>query len=131
MMRTESSRQLRSRVVHRRPGHTRRAVAATLGVLGAVGCASARGRSGGSPGTRAELRHAIDSMVAQPKFSNAHWGILIVDPERGDTLYSHNAGKLFMPASNQKLLTAAIAMSHLGPDFVWRTPVLLRGQQRG
>ena len=44
-------------------------------------------------------------MVAQPKFSNAHWGILIVDPERGDTLYSRNAGKLFMPASNQKIVT--------------------------
>ena len=131
MMRTESSRQLRSRVVHRRPGHTRRAVAATLGVLGAVGCASARGRSGGSPGTRAELRHAIDSMVAQPKFSNAHWGILIVDPERGDTLYSHNAGKLFMPASNQKIVTGSVALTLLGPDYQFNTVYSARGPIEG
>jgi D-alanyl-D-alanine carboxypeptidase len=54
-------------------------------------------------------------MVAQPKFSNAHWGILIVDPERGDTLYSHNAGKLFMPASNQKIVTGSVALTLLGP----------------
>ena len=47
-------------------------------------------------------------MADAPEFANAHWGILIVDPERGDTLYSRNAGKLFMPASNMKILTSAV-----------------------
>jgi D-alanyl-D-alanine carboxypeptidase/D-alanyl-D-alanine-endopeptidase (penicillin-binding protein 4) len=97
-----------------------------------VGCASAgMGRSGGTPGTRAELRHAIDSMVAQPKFSNAHWGILIVDPERGDTLYSHNAGKLFMPASNQKLVTGSVALTLLGPEYQFPTAFAARGPVEG
>ena len=66
-------------------------------------------------------------MVAQPKFSNAHWGILIVDPERGDTLYSHNAGKLFMPASNQKIITGSVALTLLGADYRWRTTYATRG----
>ena len=35
------------------------------------------------------------------------------DAATGDTLYSHNAGKLFMPASNQKLLTGATALAQL------------------
>jgi D-alanyl-D-alanine carboxypeptidase/D-alanyl-D-alanine-endopeptidase (penicillin-binding protein 4) len=97
-----------------------------------LGCASAgMGRAGPAPGTRAELRHAIDSMVALPAFSNAHWGVLIVDPERGDTLYSRNAGKLFMPASNQKIVTGAVALELLGPDYRFGTAFAARGPVEG
>lgn len=73
------------------------------------------------------LRHDIDSMVAAAEFRNAHWGILIVDPERGDTLYSHNAGKLFLPASNMKIVTGAVALALLGPEFRFRTTFAARG----
>ena len=73
------------------------------------------------------LRAAIDSMADAPEFSNAHWGILIVDPERGDTLYSRNAGKLFMPASNMKILTSATALAQLGPDYRFKTTFAARG----
>jgi D-alanyl-D-alanine carboxypeptidase/D-alanyl-D-alanine-endopeptidase (penicillin-binding protein 4) len=131
MIRLQASARIRSRAWCARAGRASRVAMATLGALGVVGCASARGRSGGSPGTRAELRHAIDSMVKQPKFSNAHWGILIVDPERGDTLYSHNAGKLFMPASNQKIVTGAVALSLLGPDYQFNTVYSARGPIEG
>ena len=71
--------------------------------------------------TPAALGTFIDSLVTQPVFRTAHFGVLIVDPARGDTLYSRNAGKLFMPASNQKLLTAAVALARLGPDFRFST----------
>ena len=104
----------------------------TLGALLLAACASGgMGRSGGSPGSRAELRHAIDSMVTSPKFSNAHWGILIVDPERGDTLYSRNAGNLFMPASNQKLVTGSVALTLLGPNYQFSTAFAARGPVEG
>lgn len=73
------------------------------------------------------LRAAIDSMVADSKWRTAQLGILIVDPERSDTLYSHNAGKLFMPASNQKLLTGSVALELLGPDFRFSTTVMADG----
>ena len=63
------------------------------------------------------LRHYVDSLTDAPEFSNAHWGILIVDPSTGDTLYSRNAGKLFMPASNMKILTSSTALAQLGPDY--------------
>lgn len=74
-----------------------------------------------APVTPASLRASIDSMMALPGFRNAHWGILIVDPARGDTLYSRNAGKLFMPASNMKIITGAIALATLGPEYRYRT----------
>ena len=99
----------------------------TLALIAALasGCATATGTVG-APGvspvvTRASLRATIDSMMALPHFDNAHWGILIVDPERGDTLYSRNAGKLFMPASNMKIVTGSVALASLGPDYRYRT----------
>jgi len=80
---------------------------------------------------RQQLRASIDSMVDDPQFRNAHWGILIVDPERGDTVYAYNADKLFMPASNQKIVTGSVGLTQLGPEFRWRTAVEVRGEQKG
>lgn len=80
-----------------------------------------------STGTNGALRAMIDSMTDTPAFANAHWGILIVDPTSGDTLYSRNAGKLFMPASNMKILTSAVALAHLGADYRYMTTFAARG----
>ncbi|MHB8839307.1 MAG: hypothetical protein ACYC7F_10180, partial [Gemmatimonadaceae bacterium] len=61
----------------------RRAV--LLGAVVASACATWGGPSRPSPsGARAVFRSAVDSMVTQPAFRNANWGILVVDPERGD-----------------------------------------------
>ncbi|NUR18743.1 MAG: D-alanyl-D-alanine carboxypeptidase/D-alanyl-D-alanine-endopeptidase [Gemmatimonadaceae bacterium] len=79
---------------------------------------------------RAALRRSIDSAVNAPQFANAFWGILIVDPASGDTLYAHDAGKLFMPASNQKIITGAAALAQLGPDYTYRTTFATRGSVR-
>ncbi len=105
------------------------AAARTLVALGVVlsGC-RAPATSGITPATDVRnLRMAVDSMLRDGKFANAMLGILVVDPERGDTLVSHNAGKLFMPASNQKLLTGAVALTQLGPDFRYSTTVYADG----
>lgn len=83
------------------------------------------------PAARAALLRLVDSLTQDTTFRMAHWGVLIMDPEVGDTIVSMNAGKLFMPASNQKLVTGAAALELLGPDYTWRTPVLLRGRQNG
>ena len=69
----------------------------------------------------ATLQQFVDSMVALPQFTNAHWGILIVEADRRDPLVRVNADKLVMPASNQKLVTGAVALALLGPEYTWRT----------
>lgn len=79
---------------------------------------------------RSELRHEIDSLTSQPAFRNAEWGVLIVNPRTGDTLYSKNAGKLFMPASNMKIVTSAVALTLLGPEYRYRTTFLRDGEVR-
>ena len=84
-----------------------------------------------TPSVRQILQHTVDSVLAAPMWRNARLGMLLVDAASGDTLVQHDADRLFMPASNQKLLTGALAVQLLGPDFRWRTPVLLHGVQRG
>jgi len=61
---------------------------------------------------------------ASPAARAAFWGIEIVDLGTGRTLYTHNADRPFVPASNAKLFTAALALDRLGPDFRFQTRVL-------
>ncbi len=76
---------------------------------------------------RSDLRQMIDSLTHQPQFRGGMWGVLIVNPRTGDTLYSQNAGKLFMPASNMKIITSAAALTLLGPDYTYKTTFLVDG----
>src|SRR3954471_7032001 len=80
---------------------------------------------------RAVLHRVLDSLLEAPETRQARWGVLVVEPDGGDTLYSRDAGKLFIPASNMKLITAAVALDVLGPDFRFATPVIGRGEMRG
>jgi D-alanyl-D-alanine carboxypeptidase/D-alanyl-D-alanine-endopeptidase (penicillin-binding protein 4) len=77
---------------------------------------------------RESLKRSIDSLVNDPKFARGNLGFLVVDPQTGDTLYSHNAGKLFMPASNQKILTSTVALAQLGPDYRFATTFVTHGK---
>ncbi|HLW43077.1 MAG TPA: D-alanyl-D-alanine carboxypeptidase/D-alanyl-D-alanine-endopeptidase [Candidatus Acidoferrales bacterium] len=51
------------------------------------------------------------------------WGVLVTDATTGEDLYARNAGGYFMPASNAKLFTTALALATLGPDYRVRTTV--------
>ena len=107
---------------------TRGAMSTPAGSAPVSAAASARSAAPSERVSRAALRHAIDSMVAQSQFRNSHFGVLIVDPEKGDTLYSLNAGKLFMPASNMKIVTGATSLVQLGPDYTYRTEFAAGGR---
>jgi D-alanyl-D-alanine carboxypeptidase/D-alanyl-D-alanine-endopeptidase (penicillin-binding protein 4) len=56
--------------------------------------------------------------------------MLIVDPVAAETLYSRNAGKLLMPASNMKIVTGATALALLGSEYRYRTAIVVRGSVR-
>ena len=94
-----------------------------------AGCAVFRPSTTALPkGADASLARSIDSMIGARDFRSANWGILIVDPEKGDTLYSHNAAKLFIPASNQKLVVSSVMLERLGPDFRFKTFLVAQGR---
>lgn len=109
--------------------HLRGGFAAAL-VLLSLGCRSAP-QTGVAGSTRVLNKSAfgklVDSLVDQSAFRGMQWGVLVVDPQTGDTLYSRNAGKVFVPASNQKLLTGAVALEALGPDFRFTTQFSTNG----
>ncbi len=77
------------------------------------------------------LRAEFDDILADPAFANAHWGVMVQSVETGEVLYRHNGRKLFMPASNVKLVTGAVALTRLGADFRFRTQVAACGTVGG
>ena len=70
---------------------------------------------------------AIDRVLDDPAFADAHWGAQVVDLASGAVLFERNAERRFMLASNQKVLTTAAALDRLGPDFTYRTGLWLDG----
>ncbi len=77
-----------------------------------------------------ELRQRLDRILADASLAHAWAGVKIVSLRTGETLYEHNADLLAHPASNQKLLTSAAALSLLGPAFVFRTAVVIDSAAR-
>jgi serine-type D-Ala-D-Ala carboxypeptidase/endopeptidase (penicillin-binding protein 4) len=55
--------------------------------------------------------------------AKGEWGLLIADGGTGQVLYEENADKYFVPASNMKLFTTALALAKLSPDFRFRTTI--------
>ena len=66
-------------------------------------------------------------MLATAPVSKGDWGLLVLDAETGQTLYELNADKYFIPASNMKLFTTALALGKLGPDFRFHTTLETHG----
>lgn len=95
-----------------------------LAVLtGSVGLRSAGSASESvpPPSNPSELRERLEAHVGAARFRHALWGVQIVSLDSGRVVFSHNADKLMIPASNTKLYTGALALDRLGPDFRIRT----------
>ena len=71
----------------------------------------------------AQLSGRIDAIASRPQFNRSRWGIIVQTATSGTTLYSLDAERYFIPASTLKLLTAAVALHELGPDYRIRTSV--------
>jgi serine-type D-Ala-D-Ala carboxypeptidase/endopeptidase (penicillin-binding protein 4) len=83
----------------------------------------------GRPATET-LRFAerVEKLVGATPVDKGEWGLLVADVVSGDTLYEKNADKYFVPASNMKLLTTALALDTLGPDYRFRTTIETNGK---
>ncbi len=74
------------------------------------------------------LSKEIDKYIGSEEFSNANWGVLIQSADTGEIIYSRNAQKLFMPASNMKIFVSASALLKFGPDFKLTTDIFTDGK---
>ena len=72
------------------------------------------------------FRKKVDARLDAAPFNRQLWGIALVD-EKGKLLYDRNADRLFIPASNTKLVVSAVAAALLPPDFTVRTSVYAAG----
>lgn len=75
----------------------------------------------------ARFAERADRLVQMAPVDKGEWGLLVVDAVTGETLYEKNADKYFVPASNMKLLTTALALDKLGFDYRFRTTVETNG----
>jgi D-alanyl-D-alanine carboxypeptidase/D-alanyl-D-alanine-endopeptidase (penicillin-binding protein 4) len=69
------------------------------------------------------LRTQVERVLSDPAFDNAFWGVSIQSLANGQMIYEQNSGKLLMPASNMKLITAAACLKKLGAEFQYETKV--------
>ena len=70
-----------------------------------------------------ELGLEIDRVIDESDLTQARWGVFVMSMNDGRVVYSRNSDKLFTPASNMKVYTAAVALDSLGADYRWRTSV--------
>ncbi len=73
------------------------------------------------------LRRDLDGIFSDPRFTDAQWGVEVFSLDRSEILYEKNSHRLYIPASNNKIITAAVALIRLGPDYQFRTHVLTDG----
>jgi D-alanyl-D-alanine carboxypeptidase/D-alanyl-D-alanine-endopeptidase (penicillin-binding protein 4) len=82
------------------------------------------------PGARADVerfRQRAEAALSAAGPDKGAWGMLVTDAATGEVLYSRNPDGYFMPASNAKLFTTALALATLGPDYRVRTSVASSG----
>src|ERR1700733_13815627 len=76
------------------------------------------------PTTAADLATTLDNIIdTTGALSLAFVGMRVVQLSDGRVLYAHNSERLFVPASNMKLFTTALALSKLGAEYRLSTQI--------
>lgn len=78
------------------------------------------------------LESRVQGAIEKAKLAGAHIGVSVVDVETGKQLVDIDRGGKepgFMPASNLKLITSGVATLVLGPDYEFRTELVLSGDK--
>ncbi len=98
-------------------------------LLAAAGCYPAP-RTAPVPTPAEALRAEIRTIFADTAFAHAFWGVIVRSLDTGETFYQQYGEKMFLPASNMKLVTGAAVLEALGPDFRYRTALAAAGPVR-
>lgn len=72
------------------------------------------------------LSQKIDEIIDNSQ-AGVRWGMMIKSQDSEEIIYQRNSDEFFIPASNTKLFTSAIALRLFDPDFKITTPVYQQG----
>jgi serine-type D-Ala-D-Ala carboxypeptidase/endopeptidase (penicillin-binding protein 4) len=70
-----------------------------------------------------KLTTAINNIIDRPELRRYRWGIVVQALGSPTQLYNRDGDRLFIPASNVKLITTAVALRQLGANTKLRTSV--------
>ncbi len=70
-----------------------------------------------------QLPAAINGIIDRPELRRYRWGIVVQKLDGTKQLYNRDGDRLFIPASNVKLITTAVALRQLGAATRLRTSV--------
>lgn len=77
-----------------------------------------------------ELSRRLEAIFADPALERARVGLVVQLAETGEYLFRRDEEKRFLPASNAKIITGAVALDVLGPAYRWKTRLLADGAIR-
>lgn len=69
----------------------------------------------------------VAAILERPEIRSATIGLYAINLKTGLQIIKYNSNRACMPASNQKLLTAAAGLQLLGGDFTWKTDISQHG----
>ncbi|TET32091.1 MAG: D-alanyl-D-alanine carboxypeptidase/D-alanyl-D-alanine-endopeptidase [Planctomycetota bacterium] len=75
----------------------------------------------------AKLKALLDAHLATRNLPGEVIGVLVADAGGGQPVYEQNGKRLFIPASNMKLVTTAAALEILGCAFKFKTSLYRQG----
>lgn len=76
-----------------------------------------------------KARRQLDSLIDAAPYNRTLWGVALVD-DGGRLLYGRNPDRLFIPASNTKLVVSSVAAALLAPDWTVMTSLYAAGPVR-
>jgi len=74
-----------------------------------------------------QLRKDLQAIFTDSAVDHAVWSVSVQSLKQGGALYSLNASRMLTPASNQKLITSAVAADRLGWDYRYTTKIYSTG----
>ncbi len=73
------------------------------------------------------FRKSIIKILSNPCLQKNNYGVKIYSLDRAETLYEVRSDQLFIPASNAKILTTAVALKYLGHNYRFYTRLYTDG----
>ena len=74
-----------------------------------------------------QLRKDLQAIFTDGAVDHAVWSVSVQSLKQGGSLYNLNASRMLTPASNQKLITSAVAADRLGWDYRYTTKIYSTG----